>query len=452
MWTHFDWMKKESVGILCVEILNLTWDFEFYKFSHSPCVWVSFALTQHSCQSMYRFSSFWAPRCCCWWPLLSWILCCCCWCLSPNIQLICITHSDADTKKISAKKSNDGPSSLSVTPKNSWHIWNITVFISFSLSSPSNQVVVGTSSRDDYYLFIHFIAGCFACCVRVLDGFSVAHFDNSNKFSTYLTAVSYLAHRPPFFHIIWTKEKKKNIARWRQVDATFVKIEKKKTIVDSSDADADLIQFKHPLCKHTKLRTDWQIIQYYSFARKDEKKTEKLFAFFILVPLFFHFLPPPSLHLINRTTRNRRAPNRPSIQLVANCFVRHNHQLYAAQNSIESKLKFMFRLKANANHRNGGGRRVCATQLMYIDLKLLNFAKDARWRNAAHTRERKKKKKETKLNRRGKFGVGCWDACNANASSCIVCIIYKLGFCTKSNKHKNRHQRKQVTAASIINI
>lgn len=111
MRTHFDWMKKENVGILCVEILNLTWDFEFYKFSLGMCAVGGCRLPWRSIVTSACIV-FWAPRCCCWWPLLSWIL----------LLLLFIFNSSASLIRTQARWNlsrtiNDGPSSLSVTPK-----------------------------------------------------------------------------------------------------------------------------------------------------------------------------------------------------------------------------------------------------------------------------------------------------------------------------------------------
>lgn len=183
--------------------------------------------------------------------------------------------------------------------QNSWHIWNITVFISFSFSSSSQSSVsrCDVFAHNDYYLFIcfHIVVGCFACCAQEFSMCaSITH--NSNKFSPYLCCYSPSSFSSTSFHIVRlplpSPEKLQNE---RQVDATFGKMKnyqrfrhfcwRYSAATTTSAVHVILIQLRSKIhwANTAKLRTDWRIIQYYSLQRKQKKTKRKPKSF----PFFF---------------------------------------------------------------------------------------------------------------------------------------------------------------------
>lgn len=216
--------------------------------------------------------------------------------------------------------------------QNSWHIWNITVFISFSFSSSSQSSVsrCDVFAHNDYYLFIcfHIVVGCFACCAQEFSMCaSITH--NSNKFSPYLCCYSPSSFSSTSFHP--SPEKLQNE---RQVDATFGKMKNYQRFrhfcwrysaatATTSAVHVILIQLRSKIhwANTAKLRTDWRIIQYYSLQRKQKKtkRKPKSFPFFFLcvcvcvaLSCLVRFY---SLQLINRTKKGT-APTEPLFSLL----------------------------------------------------------------------------------------------------------------------------------------
>lgn len=162
---------------------------------------------------------------------------------------------------------------------------------------------------------------------------SIIH--NSNKFSSYLALLQPRPIRPliPFG----------KIAKWRQLDATFGKMKNYQNdsdvLVGAAAAVVVLIQLRlrksTVWANTTNLRTDWQIIQYYSFRREnskttnDEKKTENFSMIFCRCRFY-------SLQLINRTKGDPN-PEPTTIQLVANGLdsTPSSTPALATQNSME---------------------------------------------------------------------------------------------------------------------
>lgn len=190
--------------------------------------------------------------------------------------------------------------------QNSWHIWNITVFISFSFSSSSQSSVSRLwrlCTHNDYYLFIcfHIVVGCWLrlLCTRAQEFSmcaSITH--NSNKFSPYLFCYSPSSSSSASFHFVrlsfsFPKNCKTSVkltrhsAKWKTINDSdiFAGAILLPPATTTSVVDVILIQLRSKIywANTAKLRTDWRIIQYYSLQRKQKKtkRKPKSFPFFL---------------------------------------------------------------------------------------------------------------------------------------------------------------------------
>lgn len=230
---------------------------------------------------------FWAsPCCCCWWPLLSWNF--------SLLLLLSICNSSASLIRTQARRKlsqtiNDGPSSLSVTPKTAgtFEISQFLLVFRFHLrpikwSSGRLRVTITICSSTILLLFRLSCQtfGCVWVCGR---------FDNSNKFSTYLNAI----FSSPTVSQIWFGRERKIILR---NDVKLTRHSAKwKTIADSDIFDGAWPLPPTPFWFNSNIRcantpSCEQIDRLYNIIRSREnrektKRKRKLFAFFFSVRL-----------------------------------------------------------------------------------------------------------------------------------------------------------------------
>lgn len=201
-------MKKERVGVCCL-LKYWIWH-RLLSLQVLENMWVIRSFPGHCYERVYHL---WVFRCCCDVH-----------CYREITRLFTLRRQPRPTTRQIGQFCQiigNGPSSLSGDTKTADTFWNITVFLSFSPSSPSNQAVVVIFFHGDYDLFIYFLTWLLPIFFRptrpsVFDVCaSIKYLIIPTSFASYLSMSSRL-RSPCGSHSVMTKMEKRH-----RIDATF---------------------------------------------------------------------------------------------------------------------------------------------------------------------------------------------------------------------------------------